>query len=169
MRQISNETTVSPSELAAVLGVTGRRIHQLVEDGILSRAARGRFNLADSVQRYAAFRTDHATDDESLSLDRAKRTAEAQLKASKATVAKIQADELKSSMYRAEDVAAMTEDLIYAIHDALDALPDRLAVDVAAVSTAAEASEVIRKEVHKVMRELSTYRYDPQKARRMQN
>lgn len=66
-------------------------------------------------------------------------------------------------MHRAEDVAALTEDLVYTIRGALNALPGRLAVDVAAVSTPAEASEVIRKEVSKVMRELAGYHYDPKK------
>ena len=66
-------------------------------------------------------------------------------------------------MHRSEDVAAMTEDLIYAIRGALLALPGRLAVDVANINTAAEASELIRAEVFKVMKELSQYKYDPQK------
>ena len=70
----------------------------------------------------------------------------------KATIAKLEAEELKGTMHRAEDVAALTEDLVYTIRGALNALPGRLAVDVAAVSTPAEASEVIRKEVSKVMR-----------------
>lgn len=65
------------------------------------------------------------------------------MKASKATIAKLEADELKGTMHRAEDVAALTEDLVYTIRGALNALPGRLAVDVAAVSTPAEASEVI--------------------------
>ena len=81
----------------------------------------------------------------------------------KATIAKLEADELKGTMHRAEDVAALTEDLVYTIRGALNALPGRLAVDVAAVSTPAEASEVIRKEVSKVMRELAGYHYDPKK------
>ena len=62
-----------------------------------------------------------------------------------------------------EDVAAMTEDLIYTIRGSLMALPGRLAMDVAAVSTAAEASEIIRKEVYEIMIDLSRYKYDPAK------
>ena len=57
----------------------------------------------------------------------------------------------------------MTEDLVYTIRGALNALPGRLAVDTAAAATPAEASEVIRKEVGKVMRELAAYHYDPKK------
>jgi len=43
------------------------------------------------------------------------------------------------------------------------ALPGRLAVDVVSAQTAAEAADIIRAEVFKVMQELSQYRYDPQK------
>ena len=66
-------------------------------------------------------------------------------------------------MHRSEDVAAMTEDLIYTIRGSLMALPGRLAVDVTAVQTAAEAADIIRTEVFMLMQELSQYRYDPQK------
>ena len=73
------------------------------------------------------------------------------------------ADELQGKMHRSEDVAAMTEDLIYTIRGSLMALPGRLAVDVTAVQTAAEAADIIRTEVFMLMQELSQYRYDPQK------
>ena len=66
-------------------------------------------------------------------------------------------------MHRSEDVAAMTEDLIYTIRGSLMALPGRLAADVVNVRTAAEAAVVIRTEVYKLMDELSQHRYDPQK------
>lgn len=159
--KITAETMVSEAELAAVLGVTGRRVRQLVEDGILHRSGKGRYLLCDSVRLFFTERSQIDTED--LKLDRARRAADVQIKASKAAIAKMTADELKGTMHRAEDVAALTEDLIYAIRGALIALPGRLAVDVAAANTPAETSEIIRKEVHKVMRELANYHYDPKK------
>lgn len=57
----------------------------------------------------------------------------------------------------------MTEDLIFAIRGALLALPGRLAVDVVAAKDPAEASEIIRAEIYKVMEELSNYKYDSAK------
>ena len=162
MELISDETTVNTTELAVILGLTARRIRQLAQDGIIS-SKNGRFNLCESVQRYIGFRYRDAMNEEDVKLDKAKRTAEVTLKASKAQVAKLEAEELKGKMHRAEDVEAVTSDLVYAIRGALIALPGRLAVDVAAAESPAEASEIIRKEVHKVMRELANYRYDPQK------
>ena len=52
----------------------------------------------------------------------------------------------------------------------LMALPGRLAVDTAAAATAAEASEIIRAEVYKVLEELAGYKYDPDEyARRVRD
>lgn len=93
----------------------------------------------------------------------AQKAAEVTLKVAKATVAKLEADELQGKMHRSEDVAAMTEDLIFSIRGMLVALPGRLAVDVANANTAAEAAEIIRKGVFEVMREIANYRYDPKK------
>ena len=160
--KITSETEVSSSELACVLGITGRNIRQLVEDGQLEKVD-GRFILSASVQRYVAFKSKRDKDDEEQRLDKARRTAEVTLRASKAQIAKMEADELRGKMHRSEDVAAMTEDLIYTIRGSLMALPGRLAVDVAATATPAEAAEIIRKEVHALMRELANYQYDPEK------
>jgi len=162
MEKITLETEVTSSELACVLGITGRNVRQLVEDGQLEKKD-GRFLLCDSVQRYVAFKSKRDKDDEEKRLEKTRLTADVTMKASKAQIAKMEADELRGKMHRSEDVAAMTEDLIYTIRGSLMALPGRLAVDVATVTTPAEAAEIIRKEVHALMRELANYQYDPEK------
>ncbi len=161
--KITPETEVSTSELACVLGITGRRIRQLSEDGQLEKQGQGRFNLADSVQRYISFQSRETVDEDERKMIQAKQSAEVTLKASKAKIAKLEADELAGNMHRSEDVAAMTADLIYTIRSSLMALPGRLAVDVSAAQSPAEASEIIRKEVSLVMKELASYSYDPKK------
>lgn len=161
--KITDETLATSSELATVLGLSIRRIQQLAQDGKFQSVSKGRYPLADSIQRYIKFLSLDTVDEETQKLDRARRVSETTIKTSKATIAKLEADELKGKMHRSEDVAAMTEDLIYTIRGALIALPGRLAMDAAAAKTAPEAAEVIRKEVHTIMRELAAYRYDPQK------
>lgn len=159
--KITTETEVSTSELACVLGITARYVRQLTEDGQLEKIKQGRYALCASVQKYIDSREVAPEDD--VKLERAKRAAEVTLKTSKAHIAKLEADELRGRMHRSEDVEALTADLIYTIRSSLLALPGRLAVDVAAVETPAEAAEVIRKEVALLMQELTQYRYDPKK------
>ena len=159
--KITTDTEVSTSELACVLGITARYVRQLTEDGQLEKIKQGRYALCASVQKYIDSR--EAVTEDDAKLEKAKRAAEVTLKTSKAHIAKMEADELRGKMHRSEDVEAMTADLIYTIRGSLLALPGRLAVDVAAVKTPAEAAEVIRREVALLMQELSQYQYDPKK------
>lgn len=154
---------VNSKELSLILGLSVRRIQQMVQDGILDPMEQGVFVLTDAVQQYLKFICKNLPNEEDTKLERARKKAEAQLKASKATVAKLEAEELRGNMHRSDDVAAFTEDLIYTIRASLLALPGRLSVDVASVDTPAEASEIVRREVYKIMRELANYKYDPLK------
>lgn len=157
---LTEETIVTPAVMAATLRLSGRRVRQLTEDGVLRKNGEGGYKLIENIHLWHNSSSVQANE-EDRKIERARRASEAKMKASKAKVAALEAEELEGKMHRAEDVCAMTEDLIYTIRGALIALPGRLAVDVVACTTAAEASDVIRKEVHKVMRELANYRYDP--------
>ena len=161
--KITGETVVTSAELATVLGLTSRMVQIHAQNGVIQTVGKNAYPLAASVQAYIKFLDKNVPDEEDVKLEKTRRVSEAQLKASKATIAKMQAEELKGNLHRSDDVAALTEDLIYTIRSALIALPGRLAMNVAAAATPAEASEVIRKEVHIVMRELATYHYDPKK------
>ena len=157
--KITSETEVSSSELACVLGITGRNIRQLVEDGQLEKVD-GRFILSDSVQRYVAFKSKRDKDDEEKRLEKTRLTADVTMKASKAQIAKMEADELRGKMHRSEDVEAMTTDLVFTIRSMILALPGRLAIDLAPLNKPAEISERIKQEVNALLLELSNYKYD---------
>ncbi|MCD8201266.1 MAG: hypothetical protein LUD47_04275 [Clostridia bacterium] len=134
----------------------------MAEDGILEKARPGHYNLSDCVQRYIdTQRASTARDSEKM--ESARRAAEVTLKTAKSRIAKMEADELSGKMHRSEDVAAMTEDLVFTIRSALVSLPGRVAVDAAAADTPAEVADIVRKEVHIVMRDLSKFQYDPKK------
>lgn len=160
MAEITTETTVKQTELAAVLGITARHVRKLTEDGILVKAS-GTYNLADGVQAYIRSVRGNSTRESDAATERKRRKAEADLKESKAVIEKLKAEELKSKMHRQEDVKVLMDDMVFAVRAALLALPGRLAVDTAAAGSPAEASDIIRREVHKIMQELAGYRYDP--------
>lgn len=161
--KITDDTTVSTTELARVLGLSARRVQQMAQDGTVPPATRGRFRLNDSVQRYIAFVTGNQLSEEEKKTEKARRMAEVQIKAAKAAVAKLEASELQGKMHRAEDVQAVTEDMANTLRSLLLGLPGRLAVDVSNARSAAEASVIIKEAVHAIMREMSKYQYDPVK------
>ncbi len=159
--KLNNETSVSTTELAMILGLSARRIQQMAQDGSLQTVSRGKFNLAEAVQAYIRFVTKDPMTDEDVKLERTKRTAEASLKASKAQIAKLEASELQGKMHRSEDVQTVLEAFIFTVRSGLMALPGRLAMDVTGAGTTAEAADIIRKEVSKIMQEIASFKYDP--------
>lgn len=159
---VNADSEVKTTALAGILGISGRRVQQLAQDDILRPVRKGWFALGDSVQRYIAY-LEKSRRNGDADLEKERQEAEVKLKKAKSIVAMHEADELDGKMHRAEDVQAMTEQLITAIRNALTALPGRLAADVAACKTPAEASRTIRKEISAVLRELKGFRYDPAK------
>lgn len=157
-------------DLANLFALTGQWINQLTRDGILKKRdtpAGKRYNVVESTRAYVQHLRDKAAGRGEKGIPETKELekfeAEVRIKQAKAQIAELEAQELQGKMHRSEDVAAMTEDMLYTIRDSLLALPGRLAVDAAGATSAAEAAEIIRREVYAIMEELSNYKYDPQK------
>lgn len=158
---------VKAAEVANLLDITIQRVGQLRKEGVLKQykmPAGDRYRLVESVKDYIHFIRDRETKEPRAGPDEARKAAaEADLKESKAAVAKLQLKELEGKMHRSEDVEAMTTDLVYTIRSMIMALPGRLAVDMANTKAAPEASERIERECHEILRELAAYKYDPEK------
>ena len=159
---------VGSSIIAKLFGVTDRRVQQLAKEGTIPAAQLRplKFDLLPTVQAYIRHLSDKAYGKEksasNVQAESDKLRAEADLKQSKAKIADLQLQELEGKMHRSEDVEAMTNDLVYNVRSMIMALPGRLAMDVAQVGSAAEASALIRTECYKILDELSNYKYDPE-------
>jgi len=159
---------VNSTIIAQLFGVTTRRVQQLTQEGVIQATKAGganKYDLLPTIQRYIKHLTEKANGREQKKdneTEGRKLEAEADLKRSKADMAALQLKELEGKMHRSEDVEAVMTDLVFVIRGMLMALPGRLAVDVSQVKTAAEASEVIRAEVYKILEELAGYKYDPE-------
>lgn len=156
--------------VANIFGLTEQRVGQLVKEGVITAAQKSpyRFDLLPTVKAYIAYlqeraRGRNAPSEDAARLTEEKAAAEVRYKNAKAERAELELAELRGQMHRSEDVAAMTEDLIWAVRGLVLALPGRLAVDTASAQTAAEASEIIRKECCRALEELTRYEYDSEK------
>ena len=160
--KIDAKTVITPSETAAILKITGRRVRQLNEDGVLHKTENG-YVISEVVEDFYSYKFRGSINTDDIKLDQAMKKATVKLKSSKAAVAELEANELQGKMHRAEDVEAITSDMVFTIRSALNALPGRLAMEVVNIGTAAEAAQIIRKEVNLIMNELADYDYDPEK------
>lgn len=156
------------TKIAELFELTARRIQQLTQDGVLKThetPAGRRYNVAEATKdylRYMRRQLEQKQSAQNNKLETDKLQAEVDIKNAKARVAELQLAELESTMHRAEDVEAMTTDLVFSIRSALMAMPGRLAVDTAELTSPAETSVRIQEEVNEILRSLSQYQYDPE-------
>ena len=154
---------LNTTELATVLGVSARRVQQLVQDGTIPKASRGKFPIVKAVAAYIEMIASRKPSEAEAKVELDRKTAEARLKAAKASMAELEQAELERKMHRAEDVKVIMEDLVYTIRSALLTLPARLAMDVSHADSPAECQTIIRKEVLEILKELANHEYDPEK------
>lgn len=157
---------VKTADICSMTGKSNQWIGQLSSQGSINKQGTPHGNLyplRETVKSYCAMLEERGTVKDQLDekQEKARAAAETTIRVSKANIAKLEADELQGKMHRSEDVAVFMDDIIFTMRAALMALPGRLAVDVAAAQSAAEASDIIRKEVNKIMSEIAEHQYDP--------
>ena len=154
--------------LANLFDITAQWVGELTKNGVIRKhdtEVGPRYNVVEATRAYVRYLREKAAGrdkDESVSEKEEERLeAEIRIKKAKAEYAELELAELQGQMHRSEDVAFMTEQLVFTIRSLIIALPGRLAVDTAAVDTAAETSAIIRKECNAVLDELASFKYDP--------
>ena len=124
---------VKTADICAMTGKSNQWIGQLVGQGTLNKRTTphgAMFDVTGTVRDYCAMLEDRANSaekKEANATEKEKQEAEVSIKKAKAIVAGLEAKELQGKMHRSEDVAAMTEDLVFTIRGMLLALPGRLA------------------------------------------
>ena len=166
--QAGTPVYLKTADICRMTGKSNQWIGQLTSQGILVKKQTPHgalYDMAETVKSYIEMLDARAEekDDKEQATEAMRRKAEATLKQAKATVATLDAQERLGKMHRSEDVAAMTEDLIFTIRSGLLALPGRLAVDVMSAKDSAEASDIIEREIYRLMNELANYKYDAAK------
>ena len=163
-RNLQNTATI-----AKMFGVTTRQIQKLAKAGTIPAAATDpyQFDLLPTIQTYIRWLQERVDarqrkSDAALAAEYKILRADANLKQNKAKLAAMRAKQLEEKMHRAEDVAAMTDDLLLVSREKIEALPDIIGPKVIEAANAAEASAIIQAECWRVLNELAAYKYEPE-------
>lgn len=162
--QIDAGTLTNTGGVAAALGLTSRRVQQLIQDGTIPTVSRGTMNLSAAVEAYIRYVTDgkRPSKEEAEKAEARQQIADAKYKEARANMAEAEAEEIRGTMHRSADVRLLVNDLIFSIKSALTALPGRVAVDLSALSSAAEVQDYLRREIRGILREMAGHEYDPE-------
>ncbi len=121
--------TVSASVLGELFGVTDRRIRQMAEEGIVTRAAKGRYKLVDSVKNYlltlklAAEGVDVELADGEINYDEEKGLHERV----KRHISEIKLQIMKAEVHKSEDVERVMTDMLVAFKTRVMNIPSKMA------------------------------------------
>lgn len=153
--------------IATIFGVSTRRVEQLKTEGIIKGQGKPtKYDLLPTIKAYIKYLSDKANGREKretdAQLETDKLSAEKRIKMAKAEMAELELKEMRGELHRASDVEAITTDHVLYLRSMLMALPGKLAVDVAAINSAPECADRIKREIYSVLNSLANYRYDPE-------
>jgi phage terminase Nu1 subunit (DNA packaging protein) len=160
------ENLQSSQVIAKIFGVSTRRVEQLKTEGVIKGQGKPtKYDLLPTIQAYIKYLSDKANGREKketdAQLETEKLTAEKRIKMAKAEMAELELKEMRGELHRASDVEAITTDHVLYLRSMLMALPGKLAVDVAAINSAPECADRIKREINSVLDSLANYHYDP--------
>lgn len=161
------ETTFTKAEFAKLVGLSTRSIEKAVEgQKVTPLQMRPMLFTIEEVAKFIKMRLDEAQckEKDQIAKDKelSKLDGEARIKQAKAEIEEMKLEELRGSLHAAEDVKAIVTDHALYIRSMLLAMPGKLAVDVANITTAAEAADRIKREVYYILNCAADYQYDPE-------
>lgn len=145
------ESFVTAKRLAQILGITERRVNQLVkEEKILEKDPNGKFNLQNNIYNYYKFK--FCKDEEiDFAIERAKHER------AKREMAEIELAKLKNKMHDAEDVERVLTGMLINFRNRMLTIPVKVAPKVIGQKNIAVINEILRQEIQDALQELSEY------------
>lgn len=147
--------TVSAAVLGNIFGVTDRRIRQMAEEGIIVRAAKGRYNLVDSLKNYILslkLAVDSDNPDGELNFEEEKALHERV----KRHISEMKLQTMKGELHKADDVRHVMTDMLSSFKTRMMNIPAKVA-PVLEDRDAGYIKERLTSEVTEALNELKDY------------
>lgn len=160
---------VTSTEIAKLIGKTSRTVQQLTSDGILptmevknkTRVSR-RYDKYKTVQAYIKHVEQRAAEKNGTEKEQERLDTETDIKKTKLRMEQLKLEEMEGRMHSAKDVEDMTTDLVLCVRSNLLSMPGQLAVEIAQITDASEASAKLSEAVYSILEELTGYEYNPE-------
>ncbi len=147
--------------LADHLSLSTARIHQLEQEGVISKESRGLYPFADTVRNYTRFlkktRRRVASADGEGDANAEWQKERARLTKAKADVAEMQAAIMKGTVHESGSVEAVWTDMLMSTRARLLAIPRSQATLLAEEEDANKIEEILTSRIDDALNELSDY------------
>jgi len=151
---------VSPKTLEKVFKLKERQIRYLAEDGILTKASRGKYKFTESVTNYIAHlkankELKNPDKDKEKKVDYDEQKAKHEL--AKRLRTEMQLAKMENKLHDSEDVEAVMADMLYKFRAKMLAIPSKLAPGLANEHDIVEISKILKDTIHSALIELADY------------
>jgi phage terminase Nu1 subunit (DNA packaging protein) len=155
-----SQITVAAKVLGKIIGVSDRRIRQLADEGILTRASSGRYNLQDSLHSYILnlrVANDASRPQTDLEDELDLKTEQALHERVKRHMSELKYALMKGQVHRSEDVEAVMTNMLTNFKTKLINLPSKLTPLLVDRKDKGFILDLLTNEFHEVLNELSQY------------
>lgn len=151
-------TIVNSITLGNIIGITDRRVRQLVEESIIETVARGKYDLMKCVNRYCTYlrqKTEADSNKQGSKIDyENERALHEKVKREKAD---LQFKVMKGEMHRALDVENVMVDMITNAKTKLLGIPAKAAPMIIGYTDIPQIQSILQKAVNETLEELVEY------------
>lgn len=145
-------------ELADLLNITKRRVYQLIDEEVIPKGSRGKYDLKSAIQGYVAYLQKLAANKGNSPEQKDYRN---RLLKAQAEKAELELDVLKEKYLEAEWVEFTWSDMVVTFRSRMLAIPSKLVRSLAAAGgDFAKIQKILEDEIYDALTELSEKDYD---------
>ncbi len=152
-----SEDLITTKRLAEILGMTERRVQQLAAENVFKKFGRGRFQLADSVQKYLAYQLDlerKKYNKNDLSINEARRRREQ----AEASLKEIELGKQRGELLEKSDVIRVWQKILTVLKNRLLVMPSKLSPHLLGMNSVNEIKMRMDEEIFNALDELTDSR-----------
>lgn len=146
--------------ICSLLDLTPQRVTQLVNEGVIPRAGRGRYELVPVVRGYIHYLRQRALKGDVKAGADDYATHRARLTKAKADMAEMEREQMANALIPASDVERAWIEVVANMRAKMLSIPTTAAADAQAAPTLAEAKQVLKVKVNEALAELSEMRVE---------
>ncbi|MDT8901847.1 hypothetical protein [Anaeroselena agilis] len=134
------------------LGISARRVQQLVHEGAIPQPTNGKYSIADSMYKYCQFLRNGLPGEDTLDLD----AERAKHEALKRQLTELKLAKEEGRLHDAKQVEMMVGGMLTVFKRRLQAMPHKMAI-ILQNKTLDEINELLSNEIYAILVELSEY------------
>lgn len=151
---------VGASIICDIFGLSARTLRELAQMQVIDKYKNGAYELIPTIKKYITYLKTKSGNIDAKSSEQIYLIERTRHEKAKREIAEMELAQMKGIMHKADDVERVMNDMLSAFRAKILSLPTKVAPLLVAYNDIATIQDIIQKEVHEALSELSNY--DPE-------